>query len=369
MMTRTHDAGHQAHQAALQGECLRLMERGEAAARAGKKAEARYFFQAVLNLVPDHPDALLWLAYLAGGGHASLVYLARVLQADPANQRARAAVVWAKDRARPQAATASGVSLPVRPSKQGRRHGGLMGLLVLALVSGLVTVAFTGGVLGLPLPTPTQARLLAAVVSLTPVPTETPTPVPSATPTPVPTVTPTAPPSPTASPLPTALLPEQTATETATPTPTPTEPPPTVIPTPIASAPPTLSPTPLPTVRVGDNFRWIDVNLTHQRLIAYEGDTPVRTVIVSTGLPRTPTVTGRFRIYVKYKTDHMSGPDYNLPNVPYVMYFYAGYGLHGTYWHQNFGQPMSHGCVNLPTPDAEWLFNWASVGTLVYIHY
>jgi lipoprotein-anchoring transpeptidase ErfK/SrfK len=111
------------------------------------------------------------------------------------------------------------------------------------------------------------------------------------------------------------------------------------------------------------------VDLTHQRLLAYQGETPVRTVTVSTGLPRTPTVTGRFQIYVKYTAAPMSGPGYYLPNVPYVMYFYRGFGLHGTYWHNNFGHPMSHGCVNLPTPEAEWLFNWASVGTPVVIHY
>jgi lipoprotein-anchoring transpeptidase ErfK/SrfK len=110
------------------------------------------------------------------------------------------------------------------------------------------------------------------------------------------------------------------------------------------------------------------VDLTHQRLVAYEGETSVRTVTVSTGLPRTPTVTGRFKIYVKYKAANMSGPGYFLRNVPYVMYFYRGFGLHGTYWHSNFGQPMSHGCVNLPTPEAEWLYNWASVGTLVVVH-
>ena len=65
----------------------------------------------------------------------------------------------------------------------------------------------------------------------------------------------------------------------------------------------------------------------------------------------------------------MSGPGYYLPDVPYVMYFYQSYGLHGTYWHSNFGQPMSHGCVNLPTPEAEWFFNWAEVGTPVHVQW
>ncbi|MGE5251028.1 MAG: L,D-transpeptidase, partial [Bacteroidota bacterium] len=58
-----------------------------------------------------------------------------------------------------------------------------------------------------------------------------------------------------------------------------------------------------------------------------------------------------------------------LPNVPYTMYFYKGYGLHGTYWHNNFGTPMSHGCVNLRIEDSKWLYNFASVGTTVNVHY
>lgn len=114
--------------------------------------------------------------------------------------------------------------------------------------------------------------------------------------------------------------------------------------------------------------RWIDVDLSAQRLVAYEGSRAVFSAVVSTGLPRTPTVQGRFRIYVKLRSTTMAGPGYRLPGVPYTMYFYKGYGLHGTYWHNNFGHPMSHGCVNLRTSDAQWLFNWASVGTLVNIH-
>lgn len=63
----------------------------------------------------------------------------------------------------------------------------------------------------------------------------------------------------------------------------------------------------------------------------------------------------------------MTGPGYRLPHVPYVMYFYKGYALHGTYWHNNFGRPMSHGCVNLPTPIAEQLYHWAEIGTPVVV--
>jgi lipoprotein-anchoring transpeptidase ErfK/SrfK len=65
----------------------------------------------------------------------------------------------------------------------------------------------------------------------------------------------------------------------------------------------------------------------------------------------------------------MSGPGYYLPAVPYVMYFYKDYGIHGTYWHNNFGTPMSHGCVNMSIPDSEWVYNFSSVGTVVNVHY
>ena len=72
---------------------------------------------------------------------------------------------------------------------------------------------------------------------------------------------------------------------------------------------------------------------------------------------------------VQRVADDMSGPDYYLPQVPYTMYFYKGYAIHGTYWHNNFGHPMSHGCVNMRTDDAAWLFNWASIGTPVVTHW
>ncbi|MBK9751231.1 MAG: L,D-transpeptidase family protein [Chloroflexi bacterium] len=109
------------------------------------------------------------------------------------------------------------------------------------------------------------------------------------------------------------------------------------------------------------------VSNDQQRIYAYEDGALVWTRIVSTGLPATPTVTGDYNIYVKYVADDMSGPDYFLPQVPYTMYFYQGYAIHGTYWHNKFGRPMSHGCVNLPVGDAQWIFDWAEVGTLVRV--
>jgi lipoprotein-anchoring transpeptidase ErfK/SrfK len=147
---------------------------------------------------------------------------------------------------------------------------------------------------------------------------------------------------------------------------TPTPSPVPALPTP-PPLPPSLTPAPL-SIPSGD-IRWIDIDLTNQQLAAYEGQKLVRLTPVSTGLPRTPTPTGQYHIQFKLRYDDMSGADYYLPNVPYVMYFHGGYGIHGTYWHAKFGQPMSHGCVNVPTEVAEWLFDWATVGTMVNIHH
>lgn len=113
---------------------------------------------------------------------------------------------------------------------------------------------------------------------------------------------------------------------------------------------------------------WIDIDLGEQTLYAYDGDDLVASFLVSTGTYLHPTVTGQYSIYVKYLYTDMRGDDYYLPDVPYTMYFYSGYGIHGTYWHSNFGTPMSHGCVNMETGNAEWLFDWSSIGTIVNIH-
>lgn len=132
------------------------------------------------------------------------------------------------------------------------------------------------------------------------------------------------------------------------------------------AAPIPVVPAALPTLLSG---KQIVVKLSTQRVYAYENGQLMREFVVSTGLPATPTVTGDYSIYVKYDAQRMSGPGYDLPNVPWVMYFYKGYGLHGTYWHNNFGQPMSHGCVNMRTPEAEWLYAWAPIGTAVHVEW
>lgn len=115
--------------------------------------------------------------------------------------------------------------------------------------------------------------------------------------------------------------------------------------------------------------KWIEVNLSTQTLTAWEGDVVVMSSIISSGVSATPTVTGRFQVYNKLTSQRMIGPGYDLPGVPSVMYFYGAYAIHGAYWHNNFGNPMSHGCVNMNLGDAAMLFNWAPMGTEVYVHY
>jgi LysM repeat protein len=142
-----------------------------------------------------------------------------------------------------------------------------------------------------------------------------------------------------------------------------------------AAAPPPNHPAPAapPAANAPTTGKWIDVNLTQQTITAYEGDTPVKTVLVSTGTVYHPTVVGTFKILTKYPAVRMTGGTpgvdyYDLPNVPWTMFFYQGYAIHGTYWHNNFGHPMSHGCVNLPTDAAKWFYDWAPVGTPVVSH-
>lgn len=118
-----------------------------------------------------------------------------------------------------------------------------------------------------------------------------------------------------------------------------------------------------------DGTRWIEVNLTDQTLTAWQGDVAILYTKISSGLPGTPTITGRFNIGTKYQSQRMTGPGYDLPGVPWVMYFHGDYAIHGTYWHTNFGVPMSRGCVNVSVEESELLYQWAPVGTEVYVHY
>lgn len=128
-----------------------------------------------------------------------------------------------------------------------------------------------------------------------------------------------------------------------------------------------------PTV-LGDSSakKQIRVDLSQQRLYAYESDQQVYNFLISSGKwHKTPT--GTFHIWTKFRYVKMEGGNqalhtyYNLPNVPYTMFFAGdkisqadGFGIHGTYWHHNFGHPMSHGCINMKTEEAGILYNWAN---------
>ncbi len=142
-----------------------------------------------------------------------------------------------------------------------------------------------------------------------------------------------------------------------------------------------------------DGERWIDVSIANQTLVGYEGTKPVYATLVSTGEagldnPETTksTVVGEFRIFAKHVTTTMSsavvGEEFELKDIPFVQYFQDGYALHAAYWHDDFGVPRSHGCINLSPEDARWLFSWtepqvprgwhgarsASRGSVVLVH-
>ncbi len=119
----------------------------------------------------------------------------------------------------------------------------------------------------------------------------------------------------------------------------------------------------------------IEVSIARQELTAYENDKVVLRTRISTGLNRKPdgevpwkTPTGTWRVGSKMPSKHMGNGDltsdidaYELPGVPWVCFFHqTGVATHGTYWHTNYGTPMSHGCVNMPTADAKWIFRWTT---------
>ncbi len=140
--------------------------------------------------------------------------------------------------------------------------------------------------------------------------------------------------------------------------------------------------------------KWIDVNLSKQTLVLYEGERPVYATLISSGEagledPKHSTATKRgiFRIHTKHLTATMSsdevGEKFELRDVPYVQYFdKEGYALHGAYWHDRFGTPKSHGCINLAPEDARRIFYWTEpalpvgwhgvlqplTGTVMFVH-
>ena len=143
--------------------------------------------------------------------------------------------------------------------------------------------------------------------------------------------------------------------------------------------------------------RWFDVNVSKQTLVAYEGTRAVFATLISTGEAgledpehTKSTKRGIFRIHTKHVSTTMDsdavGEEFELRDVPWVMYFKGGYALHAAYWHDDFGRARSHGCINLAPIDARYVFFWSSPdvpehwhgaysgqggfeeGTLIYVH-
>jgi lipoprotein-anchoring transpeptidase ErfK/SrfK len=121
--------------------------------------------------------------------------------------------------------------------------------------------------------------------------------------------------------------------------------------------------------------KWIAVNLFEQTMAVYEGQRMIYASLVSSGLGAWPTRPGTFQIYSKLPETKMSGAYardksdfYYLEDVPWTMYFDQSIALHGAYWHDGYGFRKSHGCVNLSPADSVWLYNWAEIGTTVYVY-
>lgn len=117
----------------------------------------------------------------------------------------------------------------------------------------------------------------------------------------------------------------------------------------------------------------ITVDISKSMIYAWEGGRVVNQSPVASGMRYTPTVKGNFKVYRKVDIQDMKGsyppyPPYNIKNVPNIMYFHKAYAIHGAYWHNKFGSRVTHGCVNTPVEFSKWLYDWAPIGTQVYIY-
>ena len=379
-------------------EARDLILKAREALRRGEKESAWKMGEQAALLAPDMEDPWLILAASDSNPEEALAYAQKALEINPSSTRAQKGVEWATGQlkqAQPDILSVSKGSREAfvdpakvvlereisQPKTKSNNRNliyavSFLGLLacavfIFAAYSAVTHPAFASILKSAPAPTQENlwARVEIAKPSVTPIEANAFAPQVSVTPTAssaeaeIPPLSATTVPTEAA-----ASTPAEIPTEAPAATPEITETPGTMAMEIVADTP--KSSAPLPSIASsGNGARWIDVDLTNQRVYAYEGDVVVNAFIVSTGTWLTPTVTGQYNIYVKYRSAKMSGPGYYLPDVPYIMYFYKGYGLHGTYWHNNFGTPMSHGCVNLRTDEAGWLFNWASVGTLVNVHY
>ena len=356
---------------------------GIKAYKAGDDSSAWLHFQTALREDPQNVNVLLWLAYLAQSHEKRIFLLNRVLEIDPNNARAQAGLIWAEQQSSQLQNTDDDSQAPATPEEIARLHQDLRATkgtaelrakakkgtiaqrarrrispLVVLLIAGSVLAG--ASLLGLAAlsPSVSRAEQPGTISQLAAVATST-----------------------TASEPTTVVLPTNTPPPPATSTAVPTR---TTIPSFLTIAPPTATAIPLVYQPQSSTEKWIEVDLSDQKVTAWEGREAVMHFTASTGLPNTPTRVGQYRIYQKYTSTRMIGPGYDLPNVPFTMYYDGSYALHGAYWHNNFGEPMSHGCVNLSPGESEALFDWAgpelpegalqvrasinNPGTLVIVH-
>jgi lipoprotein-anchoring transpeptidase ErfK/SrfK len=341
-----------------------LIQQAKYAIHQGNKSQARALLQQAIQQDPNDFRAWLLLAGATESPEQSLHYIERAEMLNPRDPSVAKARRWAEDRLEKTKPPQE----PTIPKTQKRNWWKPALWLTLALI--LIFGMGTAVILALNLRTTTitqNPRQIAnaqptAIVELTATATSRPQP-PAAN---------TAQPhiqtkQISAGDLEDAPRAEWTITPTPTNTPTPT---PTLVPT--FLSPQVGKPANRP-FGVDSDEKWIDVDLTHQTLNAYEGNEIVYTTKVSTGTDDYPTVTGMFRVWLRFEKQTMDGArlgyDYYLENVPYVMYFFEDYALHGAYWHNNFGYQMSHGCVNIAPSDAGWLYSWSEYGTVVNVHH
>jgi lipoprotein-anchoring transpeptidase ErfK/SrfK len=376
-------------------EAREFVARAREALRRGDRPAARQLGEQAARRAPKMEDVWLILAASDPDPRQAMTYARKALQLNPQSPRARRAVEWAAGRLKPAPAAAPRVvpnqaaaitGLPQKrayqtavalPQLTADRPNWLLPALMagaaFAVVGTILFLALTSPLLGslikdLRASAAPQENLWAPVEishpEVTPIDPSAFAVQPESAATSVPEAAPSEPPAAVET-----LAPTEAPSDPAIVVPAVTETPGSMVMEIVTEEPTSEYVPPKEQIASSGGARWIDVDLTNQTVYAYEGDTVVNSFVVSTGTWLTPTVTGKYKIYVKIRSGNMSGPGYFLPDVPYIMYFHKGYGLHGTYWHTNFGTPMSHGCVNLRTDEAGWLFNWASVGTVVNVHY
>ncbi|MGH2581944.1 MAG: L,D-transpeptidase family protein [Anaerolineales bacterium] len=316
-----------------------LCVQSKSALAAGTRSEARRLALSAAKLAPNREEPWLLLAAMAKP-RGAIGYLERALELNPRSPRALKGIRWAHQRLH-AASPASDATLAIPRMPSALMFAGVFLVAAFALFVWMRPPAVDDGFRFV-----SQAAA-AEINALFPTSTHTPT----ITNTPTETKTPTNTPTPSAT-----FTPTNTSTLTATPTSIVN---PQAIEKEFVELPSSLGP----------RERWIDINLSAQTLSAYEGAALLGRYVISSGRAGSPTVTGEYRIWVKVPIQDMSGPGYYIRDVPNVMYFYKSYGIHGTWWHNNFGTPMSAGCVNMTIDDSEWMYSWASVGTLVKVHY